>query len=217
MDTDKGGNGRESLNPDADAGVRVVAPGDANLFDAIAEALGEGKRFAIEEPAGGGEPGEDIAGGGLAEELEAALGIADASEQERATDRAEDAGEQAARGGLGRIELGFGEVARPDGDVKAAIEPGFEFFEFGEWGGEVSIAHENELARGGDHALADGVTFAVVGIAREEADEQVAGFEGAHEVGRVVSAAIVDDDDLTAALGLFAVVANRRERRPETL
>ncbi len=95
------------------------------------------------------------------------------------------------------------EPAGADGDVGAGVEGGEETLGFFDGRGEVGVSEHDDLARGLEEAVADGVAFAAVAVVVDEMEVGVSGHPALDDVGGVVGGAVVDDEDfgIPAALG----------------
>ena len=137
----------------ADAAALVVAPGDGDFDDLVAEAAGDEEKLGVETPALDGLKAEDDLGGFAFEGLEAALGVFVREAHDLARDPVEAAAEEAA---VERLVDGLALLVEPagaDSDVGAGVEGGKEALGFFDGRGEVGVGEEDGLADGLEEPL----------------------------------------------------------------
>lgn len=134
---------------EVEAGVGVVAPADGDLFEAGAHAEGEGDDFHIVHVAVDLGVGEDGLGEAVAEELEAALGIADAGESDEELHHViEAAAAEAAVEGLGLFDFRFAAGAGADNEVGVGAKEREELIELFDGHLIIGVGEADDVAGG---------------------------------------------------------------------
>src|SRR5436190_11358619 len=179
------------------ARARIVAPFDADLDDAVAEAGGQRQDLEVEGPAVHGRSPEEIARGGRDERLAAAVSVGDPGHQRSLHDEVGEAAPEAPPPRLiGPAAL---EVAGADRDRRFAAPDRREQLGDLRYGRRaVGVIHDDDGAAGGVHAGAHGVTLAAVGAALDEAQPRGPLGHAPAECRRAVGGTVVDYDDLPA-------------------
>lgn len=146
---------------EVEAGVGVVAPADGDLLEAGAHAEGQGDDFDVVHIAVDGGVGEDGFGEGVAEELKAALGIADAGQADQELHHViEAAAAEAAVEGLGLFDFRFAAGAGADDEVGFIAKEGQEFIELFDGHLVIGVGEADDVAGGLFDAEADAAAFA---------------------------------------------------------
>lgn len=181
---------------EVEAGVGVVAPADGDLFEAGAHAEGEGDDFHIVHVAVDLGVGEDGLGEAVAEELEAALGIADAGQADEELHHViEAAAAEAAVERLGLFDFRFAAGAGADDEVGLVAEQGQELVELFDGHLVIGVGEADDVAGSLGDAEADAAAFpgALFGTEDDNSGNFGGEFAGLF-AGAVV--AVGGDDDL---------------------
>jgi hypothetical protein len=181
---------------EVEAGVGVVAPADGDLFKAGAHAEGEGDDFHIVHIAVNLGVGEDGFGEAVAEELEAALGIADAGESDEELHHIiEAAAAEAAVEGLGLFDFRFAAGAGADDEIGVGAEEREELVELFDGHLVVGVGEADDVTGGLFDAEADAAAFAgALGGAEHDNSGNFGGEFAGFFAGAVVT--VGRDDDL---------------------
>ncbi len=178
---------------EADAGGGVVPPHDRHLGDAQAPSSRHVESLDVEGEAVEAAGAEGRLRGRRGEELEPALGVGEAGQQQRLDEHVEEPPHGLPVGGLVHLDPRPRDRARADRDVDAAIDLRLEPGQLLDRRREVGVGHQPPLARRGQHPAAHRVALPAVGLVAQDAHEVP---RRAGDVRGGVGRAVVDDDDL---------------------
>ena len=180
----------------ADAASFVVAPGDRDLLDGIAEFAGDEENLRIESPTLDGLEAEDDLGGWPGKGFEAALGVLEGQAHDSAGDPVETAAEELA---VKRLVNGLAGAVHPagtDGDIGAVVDGGDKALGLLHGGGQVGVGEHDDVASGLEETVSDGVAFPAVAGVLNEVQTGVVGHPMLDDGSGVVLGSVVDDEDL---------------------
>ena len=179
-----------------------VVPHDRDDGVVVAEPTREEDDLGVEDDATGQQSPEDVAPGGAAEALEAALGVRHVTGDPGSGDAPVDATERAP---VERLRGAPVAAVRLDATAQrhVMIDQGFgEQRDLVRRRGHVGVGEDDELAVRGQDARGHGGALAGVRAAQDaESRRRAVGAErslrtGLHDVGRPVARAVVDDKDI---------------------
>jgi len=191
----------------------AMRPCDRDFGDTELILAGYVEQLRIESPALDLLKREHRDGGALGESLEPALGVLKIKPENRAKEKIETAAPQPA------IERLFTDLeisiypTGTDGDVIALAECREQLLCFFDRGREVSVAEQEHLSGGMQHAVADAVSFAAVRGVLDQADVGVPGHVVVDDIYCRVAGAVIYDDDLRAPVLLLGVGQDLVQRR----
>ena len=171
---------------------------DRLLLHGEAQLPGPEQHLEVKGEAVGGALGKDGPGGGAAVALDAALGVVGQAGEEP-HQKAKDLGGQQPDGGITLIA----QLVQPPG-ADAQVCPRRQLVQHGgdilQPVGQVGVGAEHIVPSGLQHTRPDGLALAAVGVVAGEADMAV--LKGPHQVGHVVGAAVVHDEQLVVRVHL---------------
>lgn len=180
----------------------AIGPDDGDDGDTVPQVAGDGEEFDIE----GGDPRssqpmrhgveegppEDLLRHVAAEELETALSVLDARQDEAADQPVENTAHDVAIERFAEA-AGADPLARSDGDIRSIGESPPKLVDEAERGCQIGVAEGDLIEGGGGHSGPDGDGFAAVGDG-DDLCRDGAGEGGPAKVGGAIDAAIVDED-----------------------
>ena len=192
--------------PQADLGAGDVSPVDRHLHHPVAELEREHEDLDVEGIAVDRLAGKDRPRRLGAEQLEAALRVADARRRKQVREEVEDAPDCVAVPQLAHSRAGSGERARADGNVGALVDGGEQAREVVDPRGPVGVGVEQKPAARIRHAQAHRGALATVTARAQHPDRRVQTGELVAQVRGGVRAPVVDQQDLVGAEGALEVV-----------
>lgn len=194
------GGGAEELG----GAVEAVVVADGNFGGAEAAPFELGDKLHADGAAGGGEAeaGQEVA----ADQAEVAVDVCQVQAERAADGAAIEVAENAAMDGVAAALL---VAVHPAAGVRRSLHQEREIAEvvLG-----VAVGVEDPVFRGASEAGSQGGAVALVSLVRDDAEPgAVAGFEILENLGGVVAAAIVHDDDFEVAGALRNDVERRRD------
>ena len=179
----------------AHAAALVMAPGDGNFNDGVAKLTGDEEDLRIESPALDALQAEDDLGGLTPEGLEAALGVFERQAHHAAGNAIEAAAKDLA---VERLLNGLAGAIHPAGaygNVSAGVNGGEKAVGLFHGCGEVGVSEHNDVARGLQETIADGVAFAAIARIFDQVETRVEIHPALYDGDGLIFRAIIDDQN----------------------